>query len=852
MKKLTRLIETGLRRLEDERLVRASPYFDAGWYARTYLGGANPGSAASHFVREGTVMGHDPGPDFSTAAYLAANPDVREAGLNALVHYLRFGRAEGRDFHDLEAGHQAPLGQASADRLAEAFDPEFYRATNPDLSDGQATLEHYLSSGWWQRRDPCRWFSSEAYLAEHPDVADRGQNPFVHYLLTGCREGRTIRPSLRTVPEPGKAGQRRPRLAVLAMVRNEADVIRAFMAHLLALFDDVVIVDHMSDDGTAEFLETLAKGNDRIELLRLEVPAYIQSVTMTHLVRETPVLRRADWVFLLDADEFLPFPHRHAFDSALAAYAQCPVVEMRWQNMVPENYSVGEACLTAETPFLAPPEMSPFRKIAFQPSRLSLERIVIAQGNHGLLETLNGNAVPAFEAEFPLMHVPVRSAEQLILKLNQGVEAYRQMGLSRDAAHGTHWDQMIRATADCELTPELLNAVVARYSEDKPELHPKSVESLLADGYRRVPFCAAFSELDKIEAPRRSLGEMLMRIHGRAVPTRETPDCTATVRLVRDGPVLKRADGDIGTEYASLAPSDGQEQPPGIAEVLFSIFGPSYRDIEDLLPSAKTGHLPFLFSMSELLEPRRFVEIGTLRGAGFLSLCQGARQSGTATEAVAISSWAVGPELETEYRNVFETFSFLARKYSDFVGILRQRHEDAAYRFADGSIDLLLLDGFREERSLELTLELWCPKLSDRGVLMLHDINVHRDGFGVWRVWDDLSSRLPSLSFPHAEGLGVACVGEKAPAALVALCQAMTTDRHLRRLVHHHFERLGQLSAELFSRRYDMAQMDARARSEGAMAEELSWLRQEGESLRSENAQLREMLKGGIAHAIAS
>ena len=49
-----------------------------------------------HYARHGAFAGFDPGPRFSTGAYLSANPNVAASGMNALVHYEKYGRAEGR------------------------------------------------------------------------------------------------------------------------------------------------------------------------------------------------------------------------------------------------------------------------------------------------------------------------------------------------------------------------------------------------------------------------------------------------------------------------------------------------------------------------------------------------------------------------------------------------------------------------------------------------------------------------------------------------------------------------------------------------------------------------------------
>ncbi len=78
-------------------LLRASPLFDADWYAARYaeaIGAEH--DAVLHYLLAGAREGLDPGPAFSTEAYQAANPDVAAAGLNPLAHYLAHGQAEGR------------------------------------------------------------------------------------------------------------------------------------------------------------------------------------------------------------------------------------------------------------------------------------------------------------------------------------------------------------------------------------------------------------------------------------------------------------------------------------------------------------------------------------------------------------------------------------------------------------------------------------------------------------------------------------------------------------------------------------------------------------------------------------
>ena len=79
----------------DVREMERSGLFDGDWYTANYpevsLSGMDP---LRHYALVGAARGWDPSPLFSTEFYLEQNPDV-SLGTNALLHYLRHGRARG-------------------------------------------------------------------------------------------------------------------------------------------------------------------------------------------------------------------------------------------------------------------------------------------------------------------------------------------------------------------------------------------------------------------------------------------------------------------------------------------------------------------------------------------------------------------------------------------------------------------------------------------------------------------------------------------------------------------------------------------------------------------------------------
>ncbi|MFM8754606.1 MAG: hypothetical protein ACKODL_07930, partial [Phenylobacterium sp.] len=78
--------------------------------------------------------------------------------------------------------------------VADAMDPDWYRAMNPDVAaSGADPADHFLRHGWREGRDPLAAFSVRDYLELYPDVAAAGINPFLHWLKAGQAEGRLPR-----------------------------------------------------------------------------------------------------------------------------------------------------------------------------------------------------------------------------------------------------------------------------------------------------------------------------------------------------------------------------------------------------------------------------------------------------------------------------------------------------------------------------------------------------------------------------------------------------------------------------------------------------------------------------------
>jgi len=272
------------------------------------------------------------------------------------------------------------------------------------------------------------------------------------------------------------------KLWAVAMVRNEADIIEAFVRHNLAFLDGLAVLDHRSTDGTRGILQRLKAEGLPLILVESRETGFFQGSEITRICSEAFRRTDADFIFALDADEFIRTASRHAAEDALAGIPPGAHGRHRWYSYVPEAFDrpFGPHCLRLR---LREERVARY-KLLIRRGFVETGDYMVTEGNHWISDLRTGQAAPhehLAPERLGLAHCPVRSREQLESKVRLGFQALLEAG-PLNGAMAYHWRDLYEDFRLGVPMPESrLRVIAANYTVPRADWLPEERLDLVQD-----------------------------------------------------------------------------------------------------------------------------------------------------------------------------------------------------------------------------------------------------------------------------------------------------------------------------------------------------------------------------------
>jgi len=270
------------------------------------------------------------------------------------------------------------------------------------------------------------------------------------------------------------------KFAAIAMVKNECDIVELFIKINSRLFDCIYILDHLSDDSTAEIVKKFQALGYPINYILWPDNTFNQAMAITSVVRQVANMDIFDYIIPLDADEFLASENLSSPKELVGSLiSKTDIGLIPWKTYCP----VSDAFFNLTAPLYENFRMRKVEPQQYYKVILGNEfakNCSVSEGNHiARSEKFVTNPVIL---PLILQHVPVRSREQIIRKSILGSYSLA-LKKNRTQGEGFHWDLMAKQIRDnnYEISQEEIFELALHYATSD---NKSSVNEILSDAPR--------------------------------------------------------------------------------------------------------------------------------------------------------------------------------------------------------------------------------------------------------------------------------------------------------------------------------------------------------------------------------
>lgn len=225
------------------------------------------------------------------------------------------------------------------------------------------------------------------------------------------------------------------KIITLSMIKNEADIVETFVRYTMNFASKMVFIDNGSTDGSMEILKALIGEGFPIEIYIEADKFYDQYLLENQYIRKITEENQFDFMIPLDVDEFLA-----SDGNLLEQFDLLPsdrITMLNWKTYcIISDHKTG--FFLDRIIHVRKNEDEVFTKVVLPFDLIRKNRILVTMGHHDIeCETEIMKYVPD---EIYIAHFPVRSMEQIRLKIYQGIIAQLMSNCHRVVAF--HWKKL--------------------------------------------------------------------------------------------------------------------------------------------------------------------------------------------------------------------------------------------------------------------------------------------------------------------------------------------------------------------------------------------------------------------------
>jgi len=237
------------------------------------------------------------------------------------------------------------------------------------------------------------------------------------------------------------------RLRAISVIRDEVDIVVTFLKHLDALFDEVILLDHQSIDGTEDLLRQAVSQRPAWKYYRVDIKQKMQKQLMNFFI-EKFADDDFDYLFFLDGDEFIWVSGREELETLLLHNQNdIGVYGFQWVNAIPKRLD-DSSLLDKSTSIFVSRGRSRYQKVAINWKQVNTDDLFISEGNH---YTHRGNGdIYQNDVIGTILHIPIRSKKQLISKTLLS-KCSMVMEANRDPGSSYQYSRFLEKIANNEL-----------------------------------------------------------------------------------------------------------------------------------------------------------------------------------------------------------------------------------------------------------------------------------------------------------------------------------------------------------------------------------------------------------------